>query len=380
MLRILIFLISISVFSQTQFTGKIIDIKSKQPLLGASIYIPNTSIGTSTDIDGKFVLVVPTRNIEIVVSYVGYNTINVKLDLTEINEFSKTIMMREKSNQLDEVIVTKQKIDEEWRRQFKLFKYHFIGNSTVAEKVEILNKEDIFFTEVKDSTSYSLQAQSNKPLIIINKKLGYKLTYDLIEFSVFRSNDNPQKSVYYGYSFFEDIIEKEKLNYKKTIINRQKAYNGSLNHFIKSVYQNKIIENGFVVNEFILKENPEYPSKERLTYLKNEAKKTGNYDSLRNLPNKFQKIIGREYSKQNFVIGLDEKQYMSFKNSIQIKYNEECDKNYKTKFDFQLSYISLTEKVEIFENGNFYNPLHMIIYDYMSWKKMGDALPYDYEP
>ena len=71
---------------------------------------------------------------------------------------------------------------------------------------------------------------------------------------------------------------------------------------------------------------------------------------------------------------------MNFENSIQIKYKGECDKNYKTENDFQLSYISLTEKVEIFENGNFYNPLNMIIYDYMSWKKMGDALPYDYDP
>lgn len=380
MLRILIFLISISVFSQTRFSGEIIDINSKQPLPGASIYIPNTSIGTSADIDGKFVLIVPSTNVDVVVSYVGYQTINVKLDFATISEFSKTIMMREKKNQLNEIIVTKQKIDEEWKRQFESFQYHFIGSSTIAEKVEILNKEDIFFTEVKDSTSYTLQAHSNKPLIIINKKLGYKLTYDLIEFSVFRSNDSPQKSVYNGYSFFEDIIEKENLNYKKTISNRQKAYNGSLNHFLKSVYQNKIIENGFVVNEFILKENPKYPSKEKLDYLKNEAKKTKNYDSLINLPEKFHKIIGREYSKQDFVIGLDNKQYMSFENSIQIKYNEECDKNYKTKFNFQLSYISLTEKVEIFENGNFYNPLHMIIYDYMSWKKMGDALPYDYEP
>lgn len=357
------------------------DAKTKEPLLGASIYVPNSSIGTTTGIDGNFSFQLPIESKEIVISYLGYNTINVSLDLSEKKDFSKDIYLREKSNTLKEVIVTKQKQDKKWFRQYETFKIHFLGNSTIAQKAEILNKEELFFTEISDSTGYKLIANSNKPLIIKNKAIGYLLTYDLIEFGYFNSMETGKQSYYAGYSFYQDLIEKDKLNKKKVIKNRLEAYKGSTNHFIKSVYNNTFKEEGFKLNEFIIKDNPSYPSKEELKKLRDEAKKTGNFNLLSNLPSKKLFIIGREYSKDDFVKLTLENQFLDFKNYIWINYTKEKpDPNYFSNAASQTSYIELNSKVEIFSDGNFFNPLSLLVYDYMGWKKIGDALPFDYKP
>ena len=57
---ILIFgLLSMSAFSQKELKNKIVDFMTLMPIESASIYVQNTTIGTVSNADGKFVLVVP---------------------------------------------------------------------------------------------------------------------------------------------------------------------------------------------------------------------------------------------------------------------------------------------------------------------------------
>ncbi len=65
--------ISAYLFSQqtTTISGTIVDEK-KQPLIGASIAVKGTSIGTTTNEDGKYTLNVPNDAKTLVVSYIGY--------------------------------------------------------------------------------------------------------------------------------------------------------------------------------------------------------------------------------------------------------------------------------------------------------------------
>ncbi len=77
MMRILLLLtalfIAVPVFSQTTISGVVTDADSNDPLIGVNIVIKGTTIGTITDIDGKYTL---TNNKplpwEVEVSYVGY--------------------------------------------------------------------------------------------------------------------------------------------------------------------------------------------------------------------------------------------------------------------------------------------------------------------
>ena len=66
-------------FGQRLIKGKVIDKQTKEPLIGASVVIPNFNKGTITDIDGKFELEIPKDVKRIKVSYIGYKSKNVEL-------------------------------------------------------------------------------------------------------------------------------------------------------------------------------------------------------------------------------------------------------------------------------------------------------------
>ena len=56
---------------QVQVTGTIVD-ESGAALPGVNVVVKGTTIGTTTDIDGKYTLSVPDRNSILVASFIGY--------------------------------------------------------------------------------------------------------------------------------------------------------------------------------------------------------------------------------------------------------------------------------------------------------------------
>ncbi len=70
---ILAFSASICLFGQGTISGTIIDEKYSEPLIGANVLIDGTSIGTSTDYDGKYQFSAAAGTYTIVVTYIGYN-------------------------------------------------------------------------------------------------------------------------------------------------------------------------------------------------------------------------------------------------------------------------------------------------------------------
>lgn len=84
--------------------GLILDGETKQPLGGSHILNLNSVRGTTTDFDGRFSI--PTSvNDTIMISYIGYQSIKLKItnDLLKGNELS--ITLHEKANQISEVTV-----------------------------------------------------------------------------------------------------------------------------------------------------------------------------------------------------------------------------------------------------------------------------------
>jgi TonB-linked SusC/RagA family outer membrane protein len=67
-----------AVFGQERsISGTVSDRSVNETLPGASVLIKGTSIGTSTDMDGKFSLMAPTGDLMLVVSFVGYETLEI---------------------------------------------------------------------------------------------------------------------------------------------------------------------------------------------------------------------------------------------------------------------------------------------------------------
>lgn len=68
---------------------------------GASVQVKGTSQGTITDLDGKFSLNVPNKNTTLVISFIGYITVEVKADPQK----PMMISLKEDTKTLDEVVV-----------------------------------------------------------------------------------------------------------------------------------------------------------------------------------------------------------------------------------------------------------------------------------
>lgn len=93
-----------SMFSQTEIKNKIIDFGTLMPIESASIYVQNTTIGTVSNADGKFVLQVSDQflNDTLVISSIGYKSFK-----TPVSEFDNTqeIYLDEDIASLDEIIL-----------------------------------------------------------------------------------------------------------------------------------------------------------------------------------------------------------------------------------------------------------------------------------
>src|SRR4051794_38338462 len=79
------FMLALTGFSQNAtITGRVIDSKTQEPLPFANVFINNTTVGTATDDKGYFVLKkVPPGQVEVVFSFVGYQTYQTKLSVTD---------------------------------------------------------------------------------------------------------------------------------------------------------------------------------------------------------------------------------------------------------------------------------------------------------
>ena len=79
-------------------SGVVVD-ENDSPLIGVSVLVKKTNVGTATDIDGRFSIVVPNLKSQLQFSYVGFLTST--LDASR----NMRVVMKETSQNLDEVVV-----------------------------------------------------------------------------------------------------------------------------------------------------------------------------------------------------------------------------------------------------------------------------------
>ncbi len=241
----LLFLAPFFIFAQQKFqlTGSVTE-KGTTIIPGASIFIEGTTMGTQSDATGHYVLKnIPPGRHRLVASMVGYVPKLVLMDfpgkITELN-----INLEEDNKTLDEVRVVGSQ-DKLWEKQFREFEKGFLGESYHRKEVFITNKEVVDFTESSDAFS----AKASQPLQIINKSLGYKVTYFMDNFEKTNSLTS-----FKGLASFEKLVPEDAKQERKWKRNREEAYEGSLKHFLKALGDNRIEEEGF--NAYLLK--PEY--------------------------------------------------------------------------------------------------------------------------
>lgn len=239
----IIALLLLTICAQAQSVkGKVVDATTGNPIPSASVYLNGSSKGTTSDTQGEFILNTTETNIPLVVSSVGYQS-------EVINNYSnKTLNVRlsPRVQVLREVVIGGMSREE----QMKIFLKEFIGSN--IKDCLISNPDDINFTYRKKAQT--LEADVSQPLIIYNKKLGYKITYFLSSFS----HSSFETSIQGNYVFAEDTLGLKAGEVKKILKARDKAYFGSRMHFIRSLWLNDLKPNKFTI------------ARSRLVYLNDE--------------------------------------------------------------------------------------------------------------
>ncbi|MEM8968177.1 MAG: SusC/RagA family TonB-linked outer membrane protein [Bacteroidota bacterium] len=105
------FLVSVCTVSYAQRTvsGTVTDLSNDEPLPGVNILVQGTTTGTVTDIDGKYSISVPSENAVLVISSVGYETMQEAVN----NRSTINLFLSPDLTQLGEVVVTALGVERE---------------------------------------------------------------------------------------------------------------------------------------------------------------------------------------------------------------------------------------------------------------------------
>ena len=235
-------------FGQFTLSGKIFSAGDGKPLVKATVFLSNASVGTTTLDDGTYRLAnVRPGQYDFVVSTVGFETyhknvlVNGDLNLQDISLTPKVMM-------LDEVKI---KSHDTWERDFQTFKRLFLGNSESAASCKIINP-DVLNLDF-DASTRVFKASSADFIEIENDALGYNIKYLLSELNY----DAVSGMNYYeGTSTFKELdgSQAQKRKWKK---NRLKAYLGSSMHFLRSSIGNTLEDEGFQVLKVVKKKVPD---------------------------------------------------------------------------------------------------------------------------
>ncbi|MEO6731639.1 MAG: carboxypeptidase-like regulatory domain-containing protein [Ferruginibacter sp.] len=219
--------------AQISFSGKVVNDETGLPIAGASVYFNNTSTGTISNTSGEFSFrAIKLVNTELIVSSIGYGILAFKPDAATGNGKYFVCRLKVKTEALKEVLVLTDSHRKKW---LDIFKRNFLGITEEASESNIVNENDIYFSRGKDE--YSFNAYSDTPLVILNRMLGYKVSFQLIEFAY---NEQNGSTYFYGYTRYEELGSK-----KRWTRNRCDAYLGSTLHFFRALISDQLQEEGF---------------------------------------------------------------------------------------------------------------------------------------
>ena len=113
LLNLLFLGLSFQTFSQNllhTYSGYVRDSKTGEELIGVNVVIPSLGEGTSTNLYGYYSLSLKPGIYEVSIQYIGYQTKTMKIDLNK--DLKMNIELSENTTELDEVIVTAEKLDQ----------------------------------------------------------------------------------------------------------------------------------------------------------------------------------------------------------------------------------------------------------------------------
>lgn len=392
LLTAFLLVLSSSLFAQTLIRGKVLSADQKAALAGVSVFLSNTSIGTTSNSAGEFQLSVAAGKYELIASSIGYET-HVET-ITTGNAGELTILLRPKAQVLDEVVVGAFEKNG-WNTWGKFFLEHFIGTSEWAEGCVIKNTDVIKFR--RDKIKNTITAIALDRLIIENKTLGFLISYQL---EGFEYDFKTTYLVYMGYPLITPM-KGNAARERRWKSKRDDLYYGSMMHFMRALYRNKISESGYEVRRLVKTSNIEkqrvrdlYRNKALImqTNMLNKYDPSGDstayYEKILRQPDQIATFSNHlitgdsiAYAMDSVTAGVEFPDFLYIhykKGKTPLKYRQLSPEN--GRMASELTFMT-PGPLEVQSNGNYFPPLKIISSGYWAWsEKIGSLLPFDYQP
>ncbi|GBD89902.1 hypothetical protein BMS3Abin04_00615 [bacterium BMS3Abin04] len=364
------FILAAQSTKSTVIVGKVVDAKTRLPIENANVYLLKSIKGSSTNSSGKYKIEnVSNGSFSIMAACVGYENNKKTVRIENDKKIEVDFILKPKVYKLPEVTVASEE-DDEWQDNFKLFRKYLIGTSSFAEKTKILNPYSINFSHDKEDW---LIAKTNKPLLIENKALGYKLTYFL---KLFRTDGITIQ--YAGDPSFKELKPKNNVEMQRWIKNRLQAYCGSLRHFLYTISKQYLIVKNIKSSTAIVDSNS------FVKLMGFEVLSTNTLPNQSKYPPIFQPVnVVHLLSPGLFVNELR----LSFDDYLRVVYTKKLEDKkivrawygYSKEIDYPLSWISLSfPAAAIDKEGRYSTPFVIHNYGYWSFHGLADNLPYEY--
>lgn len=225
-------------FAQGQIKGVVSDQTTREFLPYANVFINNTTLGTTTDEKGEFFIKsCPIGQVELVISYVGYQTFQQKILVVEGQTAEVTARLIPTKSELQEVQIVDVR-DKTWERKYKKFEREFLGETPNARRCKIVNPWVVDFVEGEKITL----AFAREPLEIENLALGYRVFFYLKKFEM-----GNEHFLVLGNARFENLQPEDDNEKLKWESNRQRTYLGSERHLFRSIVLGTTEKEGFLL-------------------------------------------------------------------------------------------------------------------------------------
>ena len=228
--------------AQFAITGTARDSLTREPLGFASVFLANTTYGATTDATGHFTLPnVAAGTYDFIISYLGYRLYQRRLVVQ--GPVTLTPRLAPASTQLAEVVVRARRHRNN-PEDYHKFEQLFLGTTSFSRQCKILNPKDVVVDF--DPQKNQLTAESVDFLALENRALGYRIKYFGLHF---RLDFTQQVLTFYGQPVFEELPARNARQRQQWAANRRAAYFGSLTHFLRSIYDDQVTAQGFLVQK-----------------------------------------------------------------------------------------------------------------------------------
>lgn len=350
--------VQLSIGQTGTITGKVTDSKTGEPLPFCNVFISNSTIATTTDIDGNYTLTnVPEGEMELGFSFIGYQAIQKIASVKPGSKLTFNVTLVSTEQELSDVEI-KASRDKAWERELRRFKTYFLGSDNYASQCEILNPWVIDFPS--ENTANNFRASAYQPIEILNNALGYRITFDLRDFLI-----TAQGYRIVGATRFVELDTANQTVKEKWAKNRTETYLKSPMNMFRAMISNRHNQEGF----FLYGDKP------------------GGAETRNMRTDVFANELGRsiiEYKPENLVgQGRRPGEYrINLKGRIEIHY-EKGFSNVNTYKDapYPISWLEVNGGfVYVTENGMVINQKDLTFSGDMDKRKVSTLLPLDFKP